>query len=138
MGGQDQMLLQSGCFARRLIAQSRAPWFRSQQGQGVAATGFGIDVLGVPSWSLKSGHEDSEADANHSGCNGEPTQQRKNFRTIFHLSVPSPVVVRYFPAMPILTPTEDLKRILVCRTDGLGDVILTLPIAAAIRGFDNS
>ncbi|MCC7439493.1 MAG: glycosyltransferase family 9 protein [Armatimonadetes bacterium] len=35
--------------------------------------------------------------------------------------------------MPILTPTEDLKRILVCRTDGLGDVILTLPIAAAIK-----
>jgi ADP-heptose:LPS heptosyltransferase len=35
--------------------------------------------------------------------------------------------------MPILTPTHELRRILVSRTDGLGDVILTLPIAAAIR-----
>jgi heptosyltransferase-2 len=35
--------------------------------------------------------------------------------------------------MPILTPTEDLKRILVSRTDGLGDVIVTLPIAVAIK-----
>lgn len=31
------------------------------------------------------------------------------------------------------TPTHELRRILVCRTDGLGDVILTLPIAAALR-----
>jgi heptosyltransferase-2 len=35
--------------------------------------------------------------------------------------------------MPILTPTKDLRRILVSRTDGLGDVILTLPIAVAIK-----
>lgn len=35
--------------------------------------------------------------------------------------------------MPVLTPTNELRRILVSRTDGLGDVILTLPIATAIR-----
>src|SRR5688572_27947442 len=35
--------------------------------------------------------------------------------------------------MPILTPTHELRRILVCRTDGLGDVVLTLPVAVAIR-----
>lgn len=35
--------------------------------------------------------------------------------------------------MPILTPTAELRRILVARTDGLGDVILTLPLAAAIK-----
>jgi ADP-heptose:LPS heptosyltransferase len=35
--------------------------------------------------------------------------------------------------MPILTPTEKLHRILVSRTDGLGDLIVSLPIAAAIR-----
>lgn len=35
--------------------------------------------------------------------------------------------------MPILTPTHELRRILVSRTDGLGDVILTLPIAVAIK-----
>jgi heptosyltransferase-3 len=35
--------------------------------------------------------------------------------------------------MPILTPTHQLRRLLVTRTDGLGDVILTLPIAAAIK-----
>lgn len=35
--------------------------------------------------------------------------------------------------MPILTATEDLRRILVSRTDGLGDVIVTLPIAVAIK-----
>jgi heptosyltransferase III len=35
--------------------------------------------------------------------------------------------------MPILTPTHELRRILVSRTDRLGDVILTLPIAVAIR-----
>ncbi|MBC8146268.1 MAG: glycosyltransferase family 9 protein [bacterium] len=35
--------------------------------------------------------------------------------------------------MPILTPTHELRRILVCRTDGLGDVVLTLPIAVALK-----
>jgi len=35
--------------------------------------------------------------------------------------------------MPILTPTEDLNRILVSRTDGLGDVIVTLPVAVALK-----
>jgi len=35
--------------------------------------------------------------------------------------------------MPVLTPTEDLRRILVTRTDGLGDVIVTLPIAVALK-----
>ncbi len=35
--------------------------------------------------------------------------------------------------MPILTPTEDLRRILIARTDGLGDVIVTLPVAAALK-----
>jgi heptosyltransferase-2 len=35
--------------------------------------------------------------------------------------------------MPILTPTEELRRILVCRTDGLGDLVVTLPMAVAIR-----
>jgi heptosyltransferase-3 len=35
--------------------------------------------------------------------------------------------------MPILTATEDLRRILVSRTDGLGDVIVTFPIALAIK-----
>jgi heptosyltransferase-2 len=35
--------------------------------------------------------------------------------------------------MPVLTPTEDLERILISRTDGLGDVIVTLPIAAALK-----
>src|SRR3954469_11641226 len=35
--------------------------------------------------------------------------------------------------MPVLTPTEDLERILVSRTDGLGDVIVTLPIAVALK-----
>lgn len=35
--------------------------------------------------------------------------------------------------MPNLTPTSDFKRILISRTDDLGDVILTLPLAAAIK-----
>jgi ADP-heptose:LPS heptosyltransferase len=35
--------------------------------------------------------------------------------------------------MPVLTPTEDLRRILVSRTDGLGDVIVSLPIAVALK-----
>lgn len=35
--------------------------------------------------------------------------------------------------MPILTPTEELQRILVSRTDGLGDVIVTLPVAVALK-----
>jgi ADP-heptose:LPS heptosyltransferase len=35
--------------------------------------------------------------------------------------------------MPVLTPTEDLERILISRTDGLGDVIVTLPIAMALK-----
>lgn len=35
--------------------------------------------------------------------------------------------------MPILTPAAELRRILVSRTDGLGDVICTLPIATAVR-----
>jgi ADP-heptose:LPS heptosyltransferase len=35
--------------------------------------------------------------------------------------------------MPVLTPTENLRRILVSRTDGLGDVIATLPIAVALK-----
>lgn len=35
--------------------------------------------------------------------------------------------------MPVLTPTEDLRRILIARTDGLGDVIVTLPIAMALK-----
>ena len=39
----------------------------------------------------------------------------------------------YFQDMPVLTPTEDLRRILVSRTDGLGDVIVTLPIAVALK-----
>lgn len=39
----------------------------------------------------------------------------------------------YFHGMPVLTPTEELRRILVSRTDGLGDVIVTLPIAVALK-----
>lgn len=35
--------------------------------------------------------------------------------------------------MPVLTPTEELERILISRTDGLGDVIVTLPIAVALK-----
>lgn len=35
--------------------------------------------------------------------------------------------------MPVLTPTENLRRILVSRTDGLGDVIVTLPLAVALK-----
>lgn len=35
--------------------------------------------------------------------------------------------------MPILTPTSELRRILIARTDELGDVILTLPLAVAIK-----
>lgn len=35
--------------------------------------------------------------------------------------------------MPKLTPTSELRRILISRTDDLGDVILTLPLAAAIK-----
>lgn len=35
--------------------------------------------------------------------------------------------------MGFLTPTADLHRILVSRTDRLGDVILTLPVAVALR-----
>ena len=35
--------------------------------------------------------------------------------------------------MPVLTPTEDLRRILISRTDGLGDVIVSLPIAVALK-----
>lgn len=35
--------------------------------------------------------------------------------------------------MPVLTPAEDLRRILIARTDGLGDVIVTLPIAVALK-----
>lgn len=35
--------------------------------------------------------------------------------------------------MPILTPTSELRRILIARTDDLGDVILTLPLAVAIK-----
>ncbi|MBS1910758.1 MAG: glycosyltransferase family 9 protein [Bacteroidetes bacterium] len=35
--------------------------------------------------------------------------------------------------MPVLTPTDQLRRILVARTDGLGDVIVTLPIAVALK-----
>ena len=37
------------------------------------------------------------------------------------------------PAMPVLTPTDKLRRILVARTDGLGDVIVTLPIAMMLK-----
>ncbi|MEO5929968.1 MAG: glycosyltransferase family 9 protein [Candidatus Kapaibacterium sp.] len=33
----------------------------------------------------------------------------------------------------MLTPTEELRRILISRTDGLGDVIVTLPIAVALK-----
>jgi len=35
--------------------------------------------------------------------------------------------------MPVLTRTEDLRRILISRTDGLGDVIVTLPLAVALK-----
>jgi heptosyltransferase-2 len=35
--------------------------------------------------------------------------------------------------MAILTPASDLKKILVSRTDRLGDVILSLPIATALK-----
>ena len=35
--------------------------------------------------------------------------------------------------MPNLTPTSELRRILISRTDDLGDVILTLPLAVAIK-----
>ena len=35
--------------------------------------------------------------------------------------------------MPILTPASEVRRILVSRTDGLGDVICTLPIALAVK-----
>ncbi len=35
--------------------------------------------------------------------------------------------------MPKLTPTSELHRILISRTDDLGDVILTLPLAVAIK-----
>ncbi len=38
-----------------------------------------------------------------------------------------------FYSMPVLTPTHELRRILVSRTDGLGDVIVTLPIAVALK-----
>lgn len=43
------------------------------------------------------------------------------------------VQVCIFSPMPILTPTEELRRILISRTDGLGDVIATLPIAVALK-----
>lgn len=35
--------------------------------------------------------------------------------------------------MPILTPTSEIRRLLISRTDDLGDVILTLPLAVAIK-----
>lgn len=35
--------------------------------------------------------------------------------------------------MALLTPTSELQRVLVSRTDGLGDVIATLPIAVALK-----
>lgn len=38
-----------------------------------------------------------------------------------------------FTLMPILTPTEELRRIIISRTDGLGDVIATLPMAVALK-----
>ncbi len=39
----------------------------------------------------------------------------------------------YLHYMPILTPAAELHRILISRTDGLGDVICTLPIATAVK-----
>lgn len=43
------------------------------------------------------------------------------------------LAVYFFINMAILTPATELKRILISRTDRLGDVILTLPIATALK-----